>query len=273
MPFRSRSAVQIASRIQRYIKHTPLYPAVRPIYAKLRPRKLPVIDVAHEAQMRSFYAQFVSRGGLCFDIGANVGNRVAVFLDLGATVIAVEPQEECVETLRRRFGHHPRLTIVQGALGAAPGSAEMLISDASTISSMSQPWIDAVQTSGRFCDYQWNTSQCVEVTTLDHLIGLHGRPNFLKIDVEGYEPEVLAGLTQPVEAVSIEFTPEYLRATETCISHLRSLGPVELNYSLGETMKLAESRWMEPEEMVKRLRAFSDDHVLFGDVYIRPLAG
>jgi hypothetical protein len=40
---------------------------------------------------RDFYRRFIRPGDLVFDVGANVGKRSAVFLDLGATVVAIEP--------------------------------------------------------------------------------------------------------------------------------------------------------------------------------------
>jgi hypothetical protein len=51
-----------------------------------------------------FYRRFIPHGGLCFDIGANVGDRSELFLTLGAHVVAVEPQARCAEALHRRFG-------------------------------------------------------------------------------------------------------------------------------------------------------------------------
>jgi len=43
-------------------------------------------------RMRRFYQQFVRSGDLCLDIGAHLGNHVRVWLELGAQVVAVEPQ-------------------------------------------------------------------------------------------------------------------------------------------------------------------------------------
>lgn len=49
------------------------------------------------------YRQFVKSGDLVFDVGANVGNRTAVFLRLGARVVAVEPHASCVAELTNRW--------------------------------------------------------------------------------------------------------------------------------------------------------------------------
>ncbi len=106
--------------------------------------------------MLEFYSAFISPGNLCFDIGANVGNRVRVFLKLQADVVAVEPQDECVKFLKVVYGNNRRLTLVQKALGEENGLAELHQSNANTISSLSQEWIEAVRNSGRFSEYTWD---------------------------------------------------------------------------------------------------------------------
>ena len=70
-----------------------------------------------------FYAGFVHRGDLCFDIGANLGNRVEVLLALGATVAAIEPQPVCLAVLQRKFRRAPGFVLVPKAVGAKPGRA------------------------------------------------------------------------------------------------------------------------------------------------------
>ena len=54
--------------------------------------------------LRTLYSSFVSAGDLVFDVGAHLGDRTVAFCDLGARVIAIEPQEDVLPWLRRRIG-------------------------------------------------------------------------------------------------------------------------------------------------------------------------
>ncbi len=209
------------------------------------------------------------QNSLCFDVGANVGNRTRLFLVLGAHVVAVEPQIHCADFLAREFTCNSQFSLVRKALGAADGIAELQISNADTISSLSNAWIDAVKKSGRFSDYSWEQKQTVSVTTLDWLISQYGVPDFIKIDVEGFEYEVIKGLTQPVKALSFEFTPEYFDVTVLCLEHLESIGRIELNYSLGESMELGLKAWISPRELVETLSKYRNSNTVYGDVYVR----
>jgi FkbM family methyltransferase len=188
---------------------------------------------------------------------------------LGARVVAVEPQEDCAEYLNTTFGANEHFRLVKQAVGPQEGQAEIYMTSENTISSMSGDWIDAVRKSGRFAQYSWDRKQIVPMTTLDKLIGEYGVPDFIKIDVEGFEYEVLKGLNRSVKAISIEFTPEFLASTLNCIEHLKTIGPIRLNYSVGEGMKLALKRWTTPEELTRILKTTPDDARFFGDVYIR----
>lgn len=219
-------------------------------------------------KMRAFYSQFVKQGDLCFDVGANIGNRTELFLALGARVVAVEPQEKCVQQLQNKYGGRHDVRIINKALGKNEGAAKMFISNASTISSLSTEWISSVKQSGRFAQYEWNTGISVEVTTLDALIGQYGIPSFCKIDVEGYEYQVLQGLSTPIDAVSFEFTPELIEPTLHCISYLADLGHYGFNFSLLESMELSLNEWVSAEQLCKILIDYPDKWV-FGDVYAK----
>ncbi len=154
------------------------------------------------------------------------------------------------------------------ALGSAEGEAEMFISNVSTLSSMNQSWIRRVQNSGRFVRYRWPKKVKVPVTTLDHLIRQYGAPVFCKIDVEGYEVEVLRGLSHPINAVGFEFTHEMIESTYRCIQILSALGSYRFNYSLGESMEMALNTWVDAGE-IRSVLAGLKGRLLWGDVYAR----
>lgn len=220
---------------------------------------------------RSFYSQFLSPEDLCFDVGANMGNRVEILLSLGCRVVAIEPQPECCKYLKRKFGN--RIDLVQKGLGPAEEIRNLHISDAHTVSSFSQDWIESVQQSRRFGSIVWQKSTPVQMTTVDNLIEIFGTPAFLKIDVEGFELEVLKGLSSPVRMISFEYTvPEQTSKAVECIQHLAQIKKdkiVTCNYSVGESMLWGFNEWLAPEKMVDfvKSKAFMDTN--FGDIYIR----
>jgi FkbM family methyltransferase len=251
-------------RLVRTLKVVGLYPIARAAFDSLGR----IAPSAHPVRRRllELYGQFVRTGDLCYDVGANVGNRTELLLALGARVLAVEPQASCFRTLERRYGSDDRVILLNEALGREHGSAEMLVSDAHTISSMSTEWVRRVQASGRFGAHRWDERVRVPMTTLDALIETYGEPAFCKIDVEGYEAEVLGGLSRPLRCLSFEFTPELIEGASACVERLGELGPVLFNFSFGDSGELALREWVEGAEIVQRLAELDPDGA-FGDVY------
>jgi hypothetical protein len=86
---------------------------------------------------------------LCFDVGANIGNRITPLLHIGALVLAVEPQETCYKFLEYKFGN--KIILVKG-LCEKVCTRKFHIANANTISSFSEEWINAVK-NGRFKEY------------------------------------------------------------------------------------------------------------------------
>lgn len=220
----------------------------------------------HHRMARSFYSQFIKKGELCFDIGANLGNRTQIFYELGARTISVEPQEMCIKHLRRQFGNNPNVIIVPKALAEKEGTAMLAICEESPIlSTMSEKW----KIEGRFAQsFNWSKTLEVPTTTLDALIEQFGIPVFCKVDVEGFEEKVLLGLSQPIQIISFEFTYEFMNDAIKCIDHLNSLGAVTFNYSLGERMSLNLHSWVSSEELISILKTYNNSS-LWGDIYSR----
>lgn len=218
-----------------------------------------------------FYAQFVNPGDLVFDIGANLGNRTETFVALGARVVAVEPQAELAQQLFERYAANPDVTVLDCALSDSAGQAEMFISDAHTLSTLESSWVENMQASGRFEGHGWNEKRVVQTRTLASVIEEHGAPAFCKIDVEGFEATVLAGLDRPLAACSLEFASENWDGLRRCLDRLASLGPVECNYSEGESMEFSRPDWISPDELMAELKALPG-HLPWGDVYVRSLS-
>jgi FkbM family methyltransferase len=92
----------------------------------------------------------------------------------------------------------------------------------------------------------------VPVRTLDSLLekaGI-GRVDFLSIDVEGYEAEVLAGLSQPLAGLSVEFVAGQLEVASACVRRLEELGVYRFNVVPGERRDFAFAAWMSAEEIL-----------------------
>jgi FkbM family methyltransferase len=259
-------------KMKRLIKNILRWTPLESIYRRLRMnRQLRDFwnwDQCDEGRA-DFYRQFFGPGELVFDVGANMGNRTKVFHKLNAHVVAFEPQACCHAFLSRAFRGKESVTIVDRALGKSEGTAEMCIPDADVLGSLSSDWIRATKQSGRFGEQKWDKRQSVEITTLDKAIRQFGIPRFIKIDVEGYEFEVLSGLSTPINCISVEFTPEYIENTLRCIDHMSSLATIEAQFSLGESMGFAMPSWVDTQTIKQVLTNI--DGKAWGDVYIRCL--
>ena len=222
-----------------------------------------------QRRLRRLYAGFVGRGDLVFDIGAHVGNRVRAFASLGCRVVAVEPQPDFAAVLRTLFGRSAEIAIIPAAAGARSGRASLSISERTpTVTTLAPAWRDARARDPDFARVRWNRRIEVEMTTIDQLIARFGVPVFIKIDVEGAEPDVLAGLTQAVPAMSFEYLPRALDHVQLCLARLAGLGRYRFNWSVGESSRLAESAWLDQQELLARLRT-PEAQRRPGDVYVR----
>lgn len=219
--------------------------------------------------MRRFYTQFIQPGDLVFDVGANVGLYTCVILQLGARVVAVEPQKDCARILFAKFHANSNFSLVNKALGTAEGQAAMYVANSSSATSLSPQWIQTAKPK-EMDSVTWGAPQPVSVTTLDVLIVKYGRPVFTKIDVEGYEYQVILGLSQPVLALSFEFHPTFLEPALECIQYLERFGTMRLNYTIEWRCKWVLDQWVTPDEMIAILNQtrIHADYV-YGDVYVR----
>ena len=206
--------------------------------------------------------QLLSICNLIFDIGANIGLKTRTFLESGARVVCFEPQPECISALQRDFGGDKKVTIVSKGIANKDGKMDMAIcSEANTISTFSAKW----QT-GRFSEYRWDKTVEVDVITLNQAIQEFGKPDYIKIDVEGFEYEVLLGLSHKVSLLSFEFVAEDMGNAKKCVTRLQELGYQSFNVVFGESQEFLFSRWLLGDDLINRLLARTEP-LMWGDIY------
>ncbi|HEY4251775.1 MAG TPA: FkbM family methyltransferase [Roseomonas sp.] len=192
------------------------------------------------AALDAFHARFLGPGELAFDIGAHVGDRAASFQRLGARVVAVEPQPRLHRVLRWLARGDAGVTLVAALVGAEEGQAVLRLNTANpTVATASEAFIAAAAGAGGWEGQVWDAELRLPVTTVDALAARHGWPDFMKIDVEGYEGAVLAGLSRPIRALSFEFTTIQRDVAQACLARLAELGYRAFNACLGESMAFA----------------------------------
>ncbi len=224
-----------------------------------------------ERSGETYFLQQLFRSESCalaLDVGANVGDYTAALLGFGVgRVVAFEPVPASAEAVARRFASDPRVTLVREAVGE---SDERILLN---VPSDSETSVLASRGSGAsaFTTAPLNRIE-VPMVTLDTAVRrLGGEPDFLKIDVEGFEPEVLAGARDLIasgslKAVQIEFSYHHLLRGTTLLTfeaHLpgyrlfriaaRSLRPVETSHYLGTIYGFSNIVALRPD-MADRLR-------------------
>ena len=209
--------------------------------------------------------KLLNSGDLFFDIGAHLGDKSKQFLDKNLKAVMVEPLPQCVDQLKLKFKEKTNIEILQKAVGKTTGNMTLEINTKMpTTSTMAKHW-----KSGRFSNEKWDKKITVEMTTLDHLIKIYGEPNYIKIDVEGFELDVLLGLSKKVGIISFEFTSEFLDQSINCLNHLEKIGYKKYNFSIGERRKFF-SEWSNIDDLMRQLKSeIQKDKLLWGDIYCK----
>ena len=127
----------------------------------------------------------IGSDSVVWDIGANVGLYTRQFVEAGArSVVAFEPAPESVATLQKEFAGSTTVKVMPVALASAGGVAAFSSDGSSVTNSLVEG-----------CDDSRPTVE-VRVMRADEVVREFNldMPTVMKIDVEGYEVDVIRGM-------------------------------------------------------------------------------
>ena len=188
-------------------------------YYKLLKIKNPTYLNDLENDFNFYKNTFGKKLNLIFDVGANWGDKTYAFKKLSNQVVSVEPDQNCFRALNIRYGKNDKVALEHVALGDQEGTATFFVEEDgsayNTLSEKQKEWLLENHQPQQLKEVE------VKVTTLDHLIKKHGSPDYIKIDVEGFELPVLKGLSKVPPIISFEANlPHFQEETLTILDLL-----------------------------------------------------
>jgi FkbM family methyltransferase len=235
------------------LKATGVFPVARHMYRRV----LPKIRRQRRREI-SFYREIIKPGDLCFDVGANLGQKSDVLLAIGARVVLLEPNSNCDADLNFQFKDKSSATIVRAAVGPREGTIKIYANGSGAAASVDPNWNKRL-----FGDSYVTTAVEVPMTTLNRLIQQFGRPDYIKIDIEGYEEEALKGLSVRVPVVSFEFFHQRPVALFNCLELLSRFGPIQFRFCDMDCNWLSDAM-VNAEDAVRDIQSRKID----GDMFV-----
>ena len=220
---------------------------------------------------RRLYARFVRPGDLVFDIGAHHGVKSAAFLSLGAKVVAVEPNPNCVASLSKRFMREiatGRFVLLPVAIGCSVGRVKLrqFMLDHGN-ASVSDIFVAALEQEFGAPSAVFD----VEMIAGASLFERFGVPAFIKIDVEGMDAEVLSTVPRRPRMMSFEFnvSPHLLPMTKACIAEVTRLSFTEANFTEAADTRLQLPEWVRIDRVLEEISRAARGRAMWGDVFVR----
>lgn len=183
--------------------------------------------------LNNHFKQLISKSTLIFDIGSNIGIYTSIFLKYSSKVISVEPQESLCLLQKKLFKEeilNDRLIIEHIAIDSKNKIVELHINSKDLLSSTSKKYQTEVIPK-EFSFTENIKTEAVQAKNIDSLILKYGKPNYIKIDIEGSEEKAIMGLNHQIPLISFECNiPYFKKEMFEILKKLSTLGKYEYNF-------------------------------------------
>jgi len=192
---------------------------------------------------------------LLFDIGANVGAYTQARKHEFERCVLVEANPLLCEKLQATFQAEIEQShvIVCNNIVSKEASATFYVNKADTISTADIEWVQQSRFSESY--RQWTPINNVATISIDELIRVYGVPSYLKIDVEGYEWNVIQSLTQCLQNthIAFEWAEEKKAELLLILDWLHNLGYTQFSVQYEDAYNFQPIEWLEYQVVYQQL--------------------
>jgi FkbM family methyltransferase len=187
---------------------------------------------------------------MLFDIGSNKGLYTDANINKYDKFILIDANKDLCNQLRNKYHNNPNI-IIEQKIVSKDKTDIFYISNAHTISTCDIEWIN----NSRFThSYSFTKTTGNESITIDELVEKYGIPSYIKIDVEGYELNVLKSMSKKYCPIGFEWAEEKKNELLLSLEYVKSLGFENFCIQKEDNYTYIPEKWISYEEIYEILK-------------------